>query len=135
MAAFNFSRPNRQIILARGLVIQLIRSFGQIAIGGLHRSFWSSFGLLMGTQRAQHFAQLVVEQASLLAVQPGFGLPGTHARLRRRQIIAHVIKVHQVSALLAKVAGELFQDPPGAVAQAMHPGLRVQPRGPGDLLP
>jgi hypothetical protein len=50
VATLNFSRPNGQIILASGLVIQVISSLWQIAIGCLHRGLFGSFRFLMGTQ-------------------------------------------------------------------------------------
>ncbi len=131
MAAFDCARADRQPRRPRSGVVQMAATFVQVTVGGAPRGFGATGRFQMRRQSPQHGGHFVFQQPSLLSPPPADGILGRHDHGGVRQVFAGVVEVRQAGALRARLFAELRENPPGAIAQAMHVGLRSQAGGPG----
>lgn len=135
VAALDLSRTNRQPCCPRTRVVQLVAPPAQVAVGRPHGRFGLPLRFEVRSQGPQHGGHLVLQQPVCLPTPPGFGPTGTDRYRRRAELFTDVPEVQQVTALPAKLFLKLGGDPPGAVAHAMHAGVRSQPGGTRGLAP
>ena len=134
---FDFARTNRQATGDSVLIIQLMQPMTQVAMAAAHRGIFvrEVRRLPMRGECRQHRISTPGFQPLLLLIQPG----GTRRRERfdrrgrRSQVLAHVIKIHQILALRTETRLDLRADPARTIAHRMHPTVNAQARLPGAM--
>src|SRR5436305_781323 len=94
--AFDFSRADRQLLLASARIIQVIATLLQISMSSLSRALRRAFSGHSLFQAAQDSTGAVVQQSSLLSAPPFlFFARASDFGGRGCQVLAHVVKVDQ----------------------------------------
>jgi hypothetical protein len=125
VGAFDPARSDGQSLVDGAGTVELVQPVVQVAPALTHRRIVVGRidRLEVALQGAQHGVEPALDlEPALLFVQP---VPlGTWLVLdglgRSREVVAHMVEVHQVAALAAEALLDLLGDPRRAVAQSVH---------------
>src|SRR5436190_9635101 len=114
----------------------MVNSICDVLISGSYRRFSGFFRFKTLAQAPKHFVSLVVEQTSLLTVQPLLLLGWIVVRwCCCREVLANMVKIQQVRTLSFKVVFDLFQYPRGAISDCVNPRFGFKSTSLCDLPP